>query len=151
MPILGYKKLAEIVSSEIPEGCPAVDEDGLRLAKDAGQFDLDDFASIVKYVAGMWGWLPPALGLDNMALLREEVGKKDKTIARLEDEVARLNLVNKQLDEALYRPIAIVPEEAQKIAAPSDSRDKWSVQDNYKPSEDPYLDRARGLRYPGNK
>lgn len=178
MPFIGYKNLAEIASSRLPEGRAPITEADVRDAKEAGQVNLDDFATLVEYVAGIWGWLPPGLGLDNLASLREglkeaeeqaeavqaELAKKDKTIARLEDEVARLTLINQQLDEAVYKPMQVTSEEhvARAESALGAARETLDaamkrqgrhlvskVEDNYVTPEDPYLARAKILRHPG--
>jgi hypothetical protein len=49
MPFIGYAQLAELVGKT---------EEEVRQDRSEHQLDLDNFESLVKYVATAWGWAP---------------------------------------------------------------------------------------------
>jgi hypothetical protein len=124
MPFIGYARLGELVRKT---------EEEVRADKDQGVIDLDDFESLVRYVAGFWGWGP-------LGPLKEEVRSMSAELkAILEEQVAAKNAA---LPEYL-RP-------ADKQIGVKDMRFntvKWKVEDRTEThTDDPYLDRVKKRR-----
>lgn len=117
MPFIGYKRLGEIVGKT---------EDEIRIEKEAGTIDLDDFEGLVRYVASYWGWGPLSELQSQVRTLREDY---EKLIAR-KPASAHKEEVPEQLDEG------DLPHETT----------RWKVEDRDGPSPDPYLDRIRNHR-----
>ena len=119
MPFIGYARLGEIVEKTEAE---------VREDKDAGVIDLDDFESLVKYVAAYWGWGP---------------------VAGLQEEVKELKA---EFEALTGKPVAAKAEPAKQLG-PEDlpfQTVRWKVEDRAEThTNDPYLDRVKKRRKGG--
>ena len=125
MPFIGYARLGELVRKT---------EEQVRADKDAGIIDLDDFESLVKYVAGFWGW--GQLGPLQAEVLAMKAQLKGILAEQTETKNAAL-------------PEYLRPEDSQIGVAdmPQFSTVKWKVEDRDETNtEDPYLDRVKKRR-----
>lgn len=116
MPFIGYKRLSEIVEKT---------EEEVRADKDAGAIDLDDFESLVRYVARYWGWGPVS---ELKAQFRELKTEYEKLAAR--------------------KPASTRREEPKQLGAKDLKHDtvRWKVEDRSEATNDPYLERVRARK-----
>jgi hypothetical protein len=124
MPFIGYARLGELVRKT---------EEEVRADKDQGIIDLEDFESLVKYVAGFWGW--GQLG----PLQAEVLAMKAQLKGILEEQ---LEAKNAALPEYLRPEDSQIGVEDMKF-----STVKWKVEDRVETrTDDPYLDRVKKRR-----
>ena len=98
-------------------------EEEVRADKDAGVIDLDDFESLVRYVASFWGWGP---------------------ITELKAQVAELKKDYAQL--LTSKPAHVEkPKEPEQLGAEDLKHPtvRWKVEDRQEKTNDPYLERVR--------
>lgn len=103
--MLSYIQVADAVGKPVEE---------VREARKLGAFELEDLPSVVKYVAGAWGWISP-----------EQL--KDITVSEPTSTPVSVS-----------PPVVTIP-----IKSVPNTNAVWTVQDNYRRPEDPYLDRVR--------
>lgn len=119
MPFIGYARLGEIVGKT---------EDQVREDKDSGVIDLDDFDSLVKYVAEYWNWGPKDAQNDRVLELEAQISK-------LKDQLRAVR-AGPVTDEPLEQ---LGPEDLEHPTV------RWKVEDRAskaKHTEDPYLRRT---------
>lgn len=119
MPFIGYARLGEIVNKT---------EDQVREDKESGLIDLDDFESLVRYVADFWGMVDPSDLLEKIHYLNKEI------------EALRAQVANKKTapKEEPFRQL-----DAKDLPGPTV---RYKVVDTTKPSSDPYLDRTKARK-----
>lgn len=124
MPFIGYARLGELVRKT---------EEEVRADKDQGIIDLDDFESLVKYVAGFWGWGPLGPLAEEVRIIKGEL----KAVLE-EKEEARVSAL----------PEYLRPEDEQiGVEDMQFSTVKWKVEDRTEThTDDPYLDRIKKRR-----
>lgn len=119
MPFIGYARLGEIVNKS---------EDQVREDKENGIIDLDDFDSLVKYVAEYWGWGPLAKATAEVNSLRERLSEMEDQIVALRKGAPRVE----------------PPKQLGAEDLPHDTV-RWKVEDRSEKSkhtDDPYLRRT---------